>query len=286
MLRKILDSDKRFPVSKEVIPLFIRKALGDWWNARQNSKNHQALLKKLSGHGVVCNICHWEGRLFADEHWHPATVCPICRSQVRHRMLAAIFDGHSNYSELDQTVLLNDKKILHFAPERQLRERIKNIAAEYTTADYDRGDCDLKLDMSDMPSVHDDSFDIVIACDVLEHVPSDLAAMRELHRILQPGGTAILTVPQKDSPATTDEDSSVTDPAERERRFGQRDHVRMFGDDFLDRLAKTGFKPAIVSIESFAAEIAKRHVLHPPISNKNPLATNQRRIYFAKKLNA
>jgi SAM-dependent methyltransferase len=134
--------------------------------------------------------------------------------------------------------------------------------------------------------VHDESFDIVIACDVLEHVPSDLAAMRELHRILRPGGTAILTVPQKDSPATTDEDSSVTDPAERERRFGQRDHVRMFGDDFLDRLAKTGFKPAIVSIELFPAEIAKRHVLHPPISNKNPLATNQRRIYFAKKLSA
>lgn len=269
-----------------LIPLPIRKNLGNWWHAKKERKRHTALLKKLSGTGVVCNVCNWEGRAFTDDTWHPGTICPVCRSQVRHRMLSAVFDGLSDQPCVDQTALLEGKEILHFAPERQLRNRVAKAASRYTTADYDRGDCDLKLDMSDMPSVNDESFDIVIACDVLEHVPSDLAAMRELHRILRPGGTAILTVPQKDSPATTDEDSSVTDPAERERRFGQRDHVRMFGDDFLDRLAKTGFKPAIVSIESFPAEITKRHVLHPPISNKNPLATNQRRIYFAKKLNA
>lgn len=201
-------------------------------------------------------------------------------------MLSAIFDGLSDQLGLDQASLLEEKEILHFAPERQFRERVAKAASRYTTADYDRGDCDLKLDMSDMPSVQSAIFDTVIACDVLEHVPSDLAAMRELHRILRPGGIAILTVPQKDSPASTDEDPNITDPAEREQRFGQRDHVRMFGDDFPDRLAKTGFKPTIVSIESFPAETAKHHVLHPPVSNKNPLATNQRRIYFAKKPNS
>jgi len=270
----------------ERIPLFIRKFLGNRWNEYDKKRKKEALLKKLRGSGTACNVCEWEGLAFTDDHWHPGTVCPNCGSQVRHRLLAATIDGLSKHPDFKESPLLVGKDILHFAPERQLRNRMAKAASRYTTADYDRGDCDLKLDMSDMPSVDDDSFDIVIACDVLEHVPSDLAAMRELHRILRPRGTAILTVPQKDSPATTDEDSSVTAPAERERRFGQRDHVRIFGDDFLDRLGQTGFKPAIVSIESFPAEIAKRYVLHPPISNENPLATNQRRIYFAKKLSA
>ena len=269
-----------------LIPLPIRKVLGNWWHAKQERKRHTSLLRELSGTGVVCNVCNWEGRAFTDDTWHPGTICPVCRSQVRHRMLSALFDGLSDQPGLDQGALLEGRDILHFAPERQLRERVAKAASRYTTADYDRGDCDLKLDMSDMPTVQNATFDTVIACDVLEHVPSDLAAMRELHRILRPGGTAILTVPQKDSPSSTDEDPNITDPAERERRFGQRDHVRMFGDDFPDRLAQTGFKPTIISIESFPADIAKRHILNPPIYNKNPLATNQRRIYFAKKPNS
>jgi SAM-dependent methyltransferase len=268
---------------KEIIPLSIRKSLGNWWNARQNHKRHKALLNELSGHGIFCNICEWEGRAFADDIWHPETVCPNCRSQVRHRMLAAIFDGQSNLPGLDQNSLLAGKNILHFALERQLRERIQKIAGRYTTADYDRGDCDLKLNMSAMPELDDSQFDIIIACDVLEHVPDDLAAMRELHRILKPGGTAILTVPQKDSPSSTDEDSSVTDPTERERRFGQKDHVRMYGDDFPERLTRSGFKVEIISAGSFDGETLNRHTLHPPVSNSNPLATNQRRIYIAKK---
>jgi SAM-dependent methyltransferase len=198
-------------------------------------------------------------------------------------MLAAIFDGHSNLPGLDQNSLLVGKDILHFAPERQLRERLRNIAGRYTAADYDRGDCDIKLNMSAMPELEDSQFDIIIACDVLEHVPDDLAAMRELHRILKPGGTAILTVPQKDPPSTTDEAASVTNPADRERRFGQKDHVRMYGDDFLDRLKKSRFFVAIISLESFSKEISNRHILHPPISNSNPFATNRRRIYLGKK---
>ena len=114
-------------------------------------------------------------------------------------MLAAIFDGHSNLPGLDQNSLLFGKDILHFAPERHFRDRIRKIASQHTHADYNRGDCDLKLNMS---------------------------AMRALYRILKIGGTAILTVSQKDPPSITDEDSSVTEPANRESRF---DQITMFG---------------------------------------------------------
>lgn len=268
---------------RTLIPLPIRKFLGSLWHKHQSASRQKALLKSLSGKGTICNVCGWEGQAFTDDPWHPGTVCPVCRSQVRHRMLAAIFDGQSQLPSLNEKSLLAGKKILHFAPERQLRERIQNATAEYTTADYDRGDCDLKLNMSAMPEVPANSFDVVIACDVLEHVPDDHAAMRELHRILQPKGLAILTVPQKDPPTNTDEDPAVSTPAERESRFGQKDHLRMYGDDFPERLRQAGFAVEIATVKSFPPEIAGRHVLHPPISNRSPLATNLRRIYFATK---
>ncbi len=41
----------------------------------------------------------------------------------------------------------------------------------------------------------DDSFDVVIAAEVMEHIPADQAAMREVARVLRPGGIAAITVP-------------------------------------------------------------------------------------------
>ena len=268
---------------KRFIPLSIRRFLGGMHHRWQTAQTKKQLLRSLEGDAVECNICHWRGRSFADDHWHPRTVCPNCGSQVRHRLLTATLDSESKHTELAEENLLSGKDILHFAPERQLRERVRASSKKYVTADYDRGDCDLKLDMSSMPSVAGESFDIIIACDVLEHVPDDLAAMRELHRILRPGGTAILSVPQMDPTATTDADPSVSDPTERERRFGQKDHVRMYGDDFIDRLKATGFSITTVIENDFNPGDVSRLVLTPPIPSTQRLATNFRRIYFAKK---
>lgn len=193
-----------------------------------------------------------------------------------------MFDGLSSSPGLSEKDLLAGRDILHFAPERQLRARIAGCARKHVTADFDRGDCDLKLDMSCMPSVQDASFDTVIACDVLEHVPDDRSAMRELHRVLRSGGIAMLTVPQKDSPSETDEDVTVEDPVERERRFGQKDHVRIYGDDFGDRLRTADFSVQELTAADFGGDIRTRHILIPPKSNSHPLATNQRRIYIAR----
>jgi len=268
---------------KQLIPLTLRKTLGNWWHDRQSRQRKADLLRSLKGAGVECNICGWEGRAFAGDHWHPETVCPNCGSQVRHRLFTATLDGQSNRPDLAEKQLLTGKEVLHFAPERQLRERIRIISKKHTTADFDRGDCNLKVDMSAMPSVKDTSYDVVIACDVLEHVPDDLQAMKELHRILRPGGMAILSVPQMDPPAVTDQDPSVTTEAEREERFGQKDHIRMYGDDFAERLSSTGFRVEVITDANFEPKVVSRLVLRPPIRSSHPLATNERRIYFCRK---
>ena len=269
---------------KHLLPLAIRRAVGGWWLDRQTTQKKRALLAGLKGAGTKCNVCGWEGRAFTDDIWHPGTICPECGSQVRHRMLAAAFDGFSTVPDLDQKSLIAGKTILHFAPERQLRESIRNAAGVYSSADFDRGDCDLRLDISAMPQIADSSYDVLIACDVLEHVPDDASAFREIHRVLKPGGVAILTVPQMDSPSQTDECPSVKSEPERERRFGQKDHVRMYGDDFPDRLKAAGFSVSIVDGRSFPARIQSAHILHPPAPSAKRLATNQRRIYFARKV--
>ena len=267
---------------KELVPLPLRKFFGgiytDWKSRRQKER----LLASLRGDAVECNVCGWQGARFADDGWHRETVCPVCRMQVRHRLLAAVLDGLAQVEKSDESCLLAGKDVLHFAPEKQLSERIKKVARKHITADFDRSDCDLRLNMSSMPEVADASFDTVIAFDVLEHVPDDIAAMRELHRVLRRGGLALVTVPQKDPPSKTDEDSSVTDEAQRAARFGQNDHVRMYGDDFASRLMSVGFKVRVISASDFPAAQVGRHVLRPPYPNPHPLATNERRLYLAE----
>ncbi len=229
---------------------------------------------------VECNICGWYGERMESDNWHPHTICPNCHSQVRHRLLMA---SMGQLEPVSLTVLVDRRRILHFAPEPALAARISTRAARYVTADYLRAGVDLQLDISAMPTVADASFDLLIACDVLEHVEDDHRAMREIRRVLAPGGTAILTVPQKDGLVTTFEDPSVIAPADRERVFGQRDHLRIYGDDFPDQLRAAGFDVCAVTAQDFPPDDVRRGVLFPPVLSDKPLATNHRKIFFARR---
>jgi ubiquinone/menaquinone biosynthesis C-methylase UbiE len=98
----------------------------------------------------------------------------------------------------------------------------------------------IRADLTDI-SLQENSVDLVICNHVLEHVPDDALAMRELHRVLKPGGIAILQVPISTKLKLTDEDHRITSPEQREKRFGQYDHVRLYGSDYTDRLVAAGF---------------------------------------------
>jgi hypothetical protein len=105
-----------------------------------------------------------------------------------------------------------------------------------------------------------------------------------MHRILADGGYCVLTVPQKDNLAITYEDLSITDPKEREKVFGQFDHLRIYGNDFVDMLEQSGFKVTVVNEGDFDMDLARKYVLFPPVLSTHPLATNYRKVFFGRKV--
>ena len=112
---------------------------------------------------------------------------------------------------------------------------------DYTTTDLNSPLADVKADITAIP-FDNDQYDLIICNHVLEHIPDDLKAMREIYRVLKPGGLAILQVPYEADRETTFQDDTITDPKKRAEIFGQYDHVRVYGMDYFQRLESVGFR--------------------------------------------
>ncbi|WP_432411691.1 class I SAM-dependent methyltransferase [Rasiella sp. SM2506] len=143
----------------------------------------------------------------------------------------------------NETSFFSEKlRVLHFAPEQAFLKRFKKLKnITYTTTDLNSPIADVKADICNLP-FEDNSYDFIICNHVLEHIPDDTKAMKEVYRVLTPNGTAILQVPYDRNRATTFEDNSITDPKERAAIFGQYDHVRVYGMDYFEKLKSIGFK--------------------------------------------
>jgi len=169
------------------------------------------------------------------EHQRVNVLSPSTLSLERHRLLWL-------YLTHETDVFTSPNKMLHFAPEQAFYKRFKKLAhLDYTTTDLHSPLADVKADICNLP-FEDNCYDIILCNHVLEHIPDDTKAMQELYRVLKPGGMAILQIPQDLNRKTTYTDSSITDPKERAKIFGQYDHVRIYGLDYFDKLRKIGFQ--------------------------------------------
>jgi len=119
----------------------------------------------------------------------------------------------------------------------------------YISGDLNSLVADRKIDITNI-NFENDYFDFIICNHVLEHIADDQKAMRELFRVLRPGGEAILQVPISKYNKKTFEDFSIILPEEREKYFGQKDHVRIYGKDYKNRLERIGFKVELYDIKN------------------------------------
>jgi SAM-dependent methyltransferase len=169
-----------------------------------------------------------------------------CGAVERHRMTWKFFE--------DKTDLFNgqNKNMLHIAPEEFFEGRLKKELRDgYLTADLLNPKAMVEMDITDIkyPNSH---FDVIFCSHVLEHVSNDRLAMREFARVLKPDGWAILLVPI--TADKTFEDSSIVTPAERLQVFGQEDHVRRYGPDYVDRLRESGLDVRVYAANEFMTD--------------------------------
>jgi SAM-dependent methyltransferase len=211
--------------------------------------------------GVVCPFCGAQRAEFEPygSPPRPNAVCSGCRTLERHRLLWL-------YLHEQTPVRTDPTRLLHVSPEPSLESFLRSLrTVDYLSVDLSMPEADLQADLEQLP-LDDAAFDLILCSHVLEHLDDDQRAMRELWRVLAPGGRALLLVPIDMARAATEDAPSIVDPSARERRFGQRDHVRRYGRDFVDRLRSAGF-------DVVADDYARR--LPEPVARRFGLARSE-----------
>ncbi len=212
--------------------------------------------QRLMAGDHLCPVCESNVRRFLVLHRKTQQFCPVCRSMQRQRLVLLFFRKMTNLFDG------KSKRLLHIAPEPSLAPRLRSIpGVDYLSGDLMDPSAMVKMDITDI-QYPDGSFDALYCSHVLEHVPADREAMREMCRVLKPGGWALILVPVKGQ--TTYEDDTITAPEDRERAFGQYDHVRYYGLDCKDRLAEAGFDVSVYRREDFAGDDTERMGLDSP----------------------
>ncbi len=218
-------------------------------------------LQQYRGKGVNCTVCNQEFSSFAPVYkWileshgispsgleckveSPTGRCPNCGSLPRHRLLWHYLHDHTKLFDGIHW------KLLEIAPIKPFFTFFSGLPfILYYPCDLNPEQSHyqgypgkiLKADLCNLP-FDDDSFDVILCSHVLEHVVNDHMAMAEMYRVMARGGWGIFQSPVFYNLETTLEDPAVTTPEEREKLFGQRDHVRKYGQDYGQRISGAGF---------------------------------------------
>lgn len=174
--------------------------------------------------------------------------CTKCKSTDKERLVFTYLKNSIDFFSN------RNKTILHMAPEPNLSKQfLAHKFKEYICGDFFAPGYEnvypnyvKNINILNIP-YKDEYFDVIICNHVLEHVEDDIKGMSELFRVLKKGGFAILQVPISYKLDKTYENANITAPWAREEIFGQSDHVRIYGPDYVDRLKKVGFNVEIIS---------------------------------------
>jgi SAM-dependent methyltransferase len=254
----MIEIGKRF-VREPSQRLFLRRLY--FYGARFRCPVCRSRLRKLTANGFAFPILK-EMDVVGGEYF-PNDTCPVCRAHSRTRLV---------HQFLVREVLSDPNeplRILHFAPEHGIflylssRPRTEYLTADLDPARYSFSKATIRANVTEIP-FPDASLDLVICNHVLEHVPDDRLAMREILRVLRPGGRAIVQVPLSMKREVTDEDPGVETDEERERRFGQHDHIRLYGADYSKRLEEAGFAVEVFDpLARWGPDFVRRNRLNP-----------------------
>ncbi|MFT5155559.1 MAG: SAM-dependent methyltransferase [Bacteroidia bacterium] len=195
------------------------------------------LTKLLNGTNVQCNICNKGFSTYLSYLDRLNAKCPNCESIERTRLVWHFIT--------DKKLIGADAIVLHVAPEKALFDKLKNATKRYLPIDkfeegYSYPSITKEMDVTDL-KLENEQVDGIICMHVLEHVLEDRKALSEFYRVLKPGGWAIIQVPFEEDREVTYEDPSILSKAERKAHFGQTDHVRVYGTDYLKRFVEPGF---------------------------------------------
>ncbi|MFA6097241.1 MAG: methyltransferase domain-containing protein [Candidatus Paceibacterota bacterium] len=220
------------------------------------------------GANYECPFCNKKCRKFsvAGIDKRANAKCPLCQSLERHRFLWLYLRNKTPFFE-------ERIKVLDVAPTPFFQKMCKKLPnMEYVSADISSPIAMVKMDITDI-KLPDEQFDCIICYHVLEHITEDSKAIGELFRILKRGGWAIIQSPIDPNREKTFEDHAITGFNDRIKNFGQGDHVRIYGLDYIKRLEEAGF---IVRIDDYYCELPS------DISQKYGLLKDEK-IYFCMK---
>jgi len=207
------------------------------------------------GRRFVCPCCGMSLRRMMATPSRANARCPRCRSLHRHRLLWL-------YLRDRLSLLTQPLSLLHFAPQTGLWTRLNGLThIRYITADLRSDDVSVRVDMCRLPFA-DGSIDLVLSSAVLDYIPDDVAAMREIHRVLRVGGIAVLWLPVDDTVERTLDDPREWSPRQRANLAKTGGAVRVYGWDVCRRLESVGFA---VTVERYARDLdsdtVQRYVL-------------------------
>ena len=214
---------------------------------------HDYHMKSYDKYGYIYPLYYWETFNYLKSR------CPQCDASDRDRLYALFI--LKKFAGIDTA---QKYKFLDFAPSPALSKMISSFDfVEYRSADLMMEHVDDRVDITNMNIYSDNSFHFLLCSHVLEHVENDTTAMKELYRILKPGGWGIIMAPILTTLEKSHEDPAIVSEADRWKYYGQHDHVRMYArGDFVSRLSAAGFNVHLHDVYYFSEEVFEYNCIH------------------------